>query len=222
VQGHWAQPDIEKISQAGVVAGYEDGFKPDRNATRAEASSMISRALHKETKAAPSEKDLLDAAASFQTSLNDLVTAKKFDELTTLYNAKTTGFFNAIELYSIDVLKQMVDEATAAGATVDLKVTGEAKYAVKFANDRYAAVEVTGQKVETTVTKGEESNTESASTDETYLLRKVKGEWVIYGGQNMYANFVKLMSQPADPGTGTENSTGTDNGTGTDAGVAAE
>jgi S-layer homology domain len=198
VKGHWAQPDIENISKAGIVAGYKDQFKPNSNATRAEASSMIRRALHKEVKAAPTEKELTAVVDSYHKPNYDLFAMQKFNELTTLYNENSSGFARVSGLFSIDVMTSMLDQLTAAGAKVEMNVTGDAAYKVIFASDRYAAVQVGGQKMETTITVGEEYQKESAIIDETYLLRKVNGGWKIYGGSDMYEKFVAMMSAPIE------------------------
>ena len=47
--GHWAKSDVYAMQQAGIINGYADGngyiFKPQGNATRAEAAKMISAFL---------------------------------------------------------------------------------------------------------------------------------------------------------------------------------
>ena len=44
VEGHWAQPAIERWSESGVLRGYEDGrFGPDDPMTRAESATVIYR-----------------------------------------------------------------------------------------------------------------------------------------------------------------------------------
>lgn len=46
VAGHWAQAAIEMMSQAGIITGYEDGtFRPNQTLTRAEAVTIVNRAL---------------------------------------------------------------------------------------------------------------------------------------------------------------------------------
>ncbi|OMF98804.1 Ig-like domain-containing protein [Paenibacillus sp. FSL R7-0337] len=46
IAGHWAQAAIERMSQAGIISGYEDGsFRPDQTLTRAEAVTIVNRAL---------------------------------------------------------------------------------------------------------------------------------------------------------------------------------
>lgn len=46
IAGHWAQAAVERMSQAGMITGYEDGtFRPDQTLTRAEAVTIVNRAL---------------------------------------------------------------------------------------------------------------------------------------------------------------------------------
>lgn len=46
VQGHWAQANIQKLSQENVLGGYPDGsFKPEGVVTRAEFSAVLVKAM---------------------------------------------------------------------------------------------------------------------------------------------------------------------------------
>ncbi|WP_276356139.1 S-layer homology domain-containing protein [Cohnella caldifontis] len=193
VGGHWAQADIENISRAGVVAGYGDAFKPNNNATRAEAISMIRRALRKETKDATKEQDVLTAMKDFIDTDNSLNEAKKFDDAAAFYPTKATGFYLANSLASEDYLKQLDQEIQSAGGTIAFHVSGDAAYSVKSLSDRYASVAVTGQTIEVSVTQDGQTQTDSVSTDETYLLRKVDGVWKVYGAESAFQDFVNAV-----------------------------
>ena len=51
IQGHWAQTTIQKLADAGVVAGNPDGtFKPNNSISRAEFASMVVKAFKLEAK----------------------------------------------------------------------------------------------------------------------------------------------------------------------------
>lgn len=44
--GHWAQADIDRLRELGIMSGYPDGsFRPDRAATRAELATIICRLI---------------------------------------------------------------------------------------------------------------------------------------------------------------------------------
>lgn len=44
IEGHWAENDIEKAADKGVVSGFDDGtFKPDEGVTRAQLCSILNR-----------------------------------------------------------------------------------------------------------------------------------------------------------------------------------
>lgn len=46
ISGHWAQSDILKAAEQGIVSGYSDGtFKPNKAVTRAEFTTMLNKAL---------------------------------------------------------------------------------------------------------------------------------------------------------------------------------
>ncbi len=46
IEGHWAERDIKKVIETGILKGYPDGsFKPNQNITRAELAVVISRIL---------------------------------------------------------------------------------------------------------------------------------------------------------------------------------
>lgn len=48
IQGHWAQPTIEKWINKGLIGGYSDSsFKPDNEITRAEFMVLVNRAMSK-------------------------------------------------------------------------------------------------------------------------------------------------------------------------------
>lgn len=48
IEGHWAEDEIRQALEMGIVSGVTDSlFKPDREATRAEVTAIVMRALNK-------------------------------------------------------------------------------------------------------------------------------------------------------------------------------
>lgn len=49
ISGHWAEPEIRRCMQRGIVKGYPDGtFRPEKPVTRAEVAVIIDRLLNME------------------------------------------------------------------------------------------------------------------------------------------------------------------------------
>jgi len=47
MEGHWAEPAVERMARKGMVSGYPDGtFKPEKILTRAEVASLLQRVLN--------------------------------------------------------------------------------------------------------------------------------------------------------------------------------
>ncbi|WMT41208.1 S-layer homology domain-containing protein [Paenibacillus sp. D2_2] len=47
ISSHWAKDAIERLQEAGVISGYEDGtFKPDKTITREEMVLILSRIVN--------------------------------------------------------------------------------------------------------------------------------------------------------------------------------
>ena len=51
VQGHWAQAEIEKWSEKGIIQGYNGVFRPNEPVTRAEMAVMLDRIMNYQEKA---------------------------------------------------------------------------------------------------------------------------------------------------------------------------
>lgn len=60
-QGHWAEVEIEALSDLGMIAGYEDGsFRPDAPVTRAEFAALVNKAFSDRAPIRP-EQDFPDS-----------------------------------------------------------------------------------------------------------------------------------------------------------------
>ena len=65
-KSHWAAPQIELLTEQGVIVGYPDGtFKPDENVTRAEFASMAIKALGQEHTVVAQPVNFTDIDPSF-------------------------------------------------------------------------------------------------------------------------------------------------------------
>jgi len=58
VQGHWAQAEIEKWCEKGIIHGYDGLFRPNEPVTRAEMAVMLDRIMNYQEKADNSFNDL--------------------------------------------------------------------------------------------------------------------------------------------------------------------
>lgn len=69
-KGHWAKTDIQKAVQYGIMKGYTNGtFKPENHLTRAQAASILVRALDLETTQAAPFKDISGYAEETQAEI---------------------------------------------------------------------------------------------------------------------------------------------------------
>lgn len=70
VKGHWAEEFIQQATRLGIIKGHVDGtFKPDKHLTRAQAVSILVRALDLQTEEAAPFKDIKGYAAETQAEI---------------------------------------------------------------------------------------------------------------------------------------------------------
>lgn len=70
IQNHWAKDSIQQAIQLGIVQGYSDGsFQPNNPLTRAQAVSIIVRALDMETNVSAPFKDISGYAKETQAEI---------------------------------------------------------------------------------------------------------------------------------------------------------
>lgn len=70
ITGHWAEEFILEAARLGIIKGHVDGtFKPDKHLTRAQAVSILVRALDLQTEEAASFKDITSYAAETQAEI---------------------------------------------------------------------------------------------------------------------------------------------------------
>ena len=89
--GHWAEEQIEIVTEAGCFHGYDDGtFRPDRNITRAEIAVVITNCLL-EQGATPSTTTLAPTTTSPPGTTTPPVTTTSSPPTTTLPPTTTTS-----------------------------------------------------------------------------------------------------------------------------------
>ena len=76
---YWAAPQIEELSEKGVIVGYPDGtFRPDENVTRAEFAAMAIRALGQEHTKVVQPVEFMDVNSEYW-AYSDIQKALYFD-----------------------------------------------------------------------------------------------------------------------------------------------
>lgn len=69
LKGHWADAYIGALAKEGFITGYEDGtFQPQKNITRAEAVTMLNRALNR----VPNREKLESSLSKYNVAFNDI------------------------------------------------------------------------------------------------------------------------------------------------------
>ncbi|WP_261303308.1 S-layer homology domain-containing protein [Paenibacillus andongensis] len=91
ISHHWAKDAIEKLVEAGIIVGYEDGsFKPDNTITREEMVVMLSRILNLENVAKDTTKgNFVDLKSSY--AANEIIAEAQAG----IIHGKTDGKFDA-------------------------------------------------------------------------------------------------------------------------------
>ena len=107
IKGHWAESYIQKSALLGLLKGYPDGtFKPENPLTRAQAASLIVRALKLETTEAAPFKDIEKYATETKA---ELAAAYKFGII-----KGDRGKFKPSEKVTRAQLALMIERAYAA------------------------------------------------------------------------------------------------------------
>ena len=181
VSQHWALDAINQSSKVGIIQGVSTTeFKPNRNASRAEAIVMIKRALDKEQSDAPSEEYLVNLIHQLSKDWTSALETKDYDKLRAIQD-RTTGYYETMQSISISYdIKGMED-----GTSVEYEVTTPKQgHAIHIAN-RFADVKITQGEMERTVNFPYERNgsdvwTSSISEVGIYRFYKEDGTWKIY------------------------------------------
>jgi hypothetical protein len=182
--GDWSIPFIAKASHVGIIKGASaTTFRPKANANRAEAMTMLSRALHQETAALPNDATLTDLVLSDLRQREDAFNSGQLDSLQAANDRNTTGMQHAMYASSTAVLVPALDMAKSEGVTVAFRRTGTPSATVTQKNTRFATVNLTGGGFELTLTyPGQPPETlPFDSSGPIYLRKMADNTWKIYG-----------------------------------------
>jgi hypothetical protein len=184
--GSWAADFIDQASAAGIIDGYDDNtFKPGAKATRAQAMTMIYRALHKENAEPPKDEELTGPVlADLQVQLNT-VNNGEYDQMGTRAAGYTNGFYRDSLIWGSQTLASL----TAEGFKIGVVQKGTPVLDVTSKSDHYATVHVSGFSLDTTVSKDSSSHTETTPGEDTMYLRKLGNSWYIYGSASAFQGF---------------------------------
>jgi hypothetical protein len=182
VKNYWATDSINQASRIGIVSGKTATlFKPSDNATRAEAITMINRALNLEKSNTPADELLQNLALTQQVELFQLLQTSNFNELAQINNTYNTGYSKALVTKSISTLSLFLQN----GFDISFSMTGTPQAGVIQKSDRFAVVIVDEMTYKMTVTFA--GNTLSGFPPRTidsitYFLKFMPNEnkWQIY------------------------------------------
>lgn len=77
IQGHWAEQDIRRVSEAGIMKGMQDGsFQPNARLSRAEAVVIFNRMLHRDPVSAATTSSWSDVPSTHW-AFGDIESASK-------------------------------------------------------------------------------------------------------------------------------------------------
>lgn len=178
VSEYWATPYIDKASSVGIVNGKTTTeFYPRSNATRAEAVTMLSRALNMENNLVADDQELINEVTNFLNELDGAYNATQFEQVSQIINNDTTGFYKAYQDFNLDIIKSMSEY----GITTENKLKSEPQFTVVHKANSFAIVEVDGLLYDYIYTFDGETDTLTQDlSGQYYLKRMTTGEWKIY------------------------------------------
>ncbi|MGO4890234.1 S-layer homology domain-containing protein [Anaerobacillus sp. MEB173] len=111
VAGHWAIEPITNTSKAGIIGGYPDGkFGPDNNATRAEAISMLTRALNKQYTVLPYDHELTNVVIKEHIQTEQYLNHTDYETVASIIETTTTGYYKTSAVYSLGTFAGLAQE----------------------------------------------------------------------------------------------------------------
>lgn len=182
ISSHWAKPYIDKVSQVGIVSGYENNaFQPDANATRAEAMVMLQNALKLEKTSLPADSVLTDLVLNAEQEKYEALHSGQYDSMNQVNDKYYTGFSKSQNQSAVNFMQELA----ADDFQVETTRKGQLQAQVVWKSDRLAAVRLNGALYDT-VTKQYGKVVDTYTEDDSdviYLQKTPDLQWKIYGAQ---------------------------------------
>lgn len=184
VPAYWAADAINRATAVKIVNGKGDGkYFPADIATRAEAVTVLSRALHLESSALPTDDQLNAVVLADLRERQTAFNARNFAELEAINTRYSTGAQHAMMRYAFSTLQSLLTDPEApAGLTMEIRRTETPSARVLQKSNRYATVELTGGRFDLLFTVPGEAPEVSPddSSGLVYLKKMPDGSWKMY------------------------------------------
>ena len=173
----FAYEAIQKTAAAGIIEGYGNGFRPYNNATRAEAITMVDRALHQEIGTAADQQVVAQIVDRNITDEMKFTEEQDFESLEALYHETTIGYYLALSLESIYMNELEEDPDT----TFTIEQVGEHTIQASSVNKNFAQVRIEDLCYDVSMTTSKMSFSMTMDLSGTaYLKKSTDGKWKIY------------------------------------------
>ncbi|HEU4963947.1 MAG TPA: S-layer homology domain-containing protein [Bacilli bacterium] len=179
---YWARPYINQVSAAGIVNGYDasggQAFRPAKNASRAEAMTMLQRALKKQSYALPNDIALKNLVLANEDAFYNNYKANDWAKQLTAQAQYMTGEAKRRADFNVHFIQQQA----ARGATMQITRDTEPTAAILSKSDQFAVVQLKNANYTATLNapnlQGEETKFDAGAI--LYLRKLPNGDWKIY------------------------------------------
>ncbi|MCA0983477.1 S-layer homology domain-containing protein [Halobacillus yeomjeoni] len=174
----WAYQTIQQASKVGIINGVsETMFKPNRDASRAEAIVMIKRSLDKEISQLPDKEVLTKFVADYNHDSRAAVDAEDISKFKQM-DRRTLGYYKKLHQEATEVYIQWIEDYSL---NLEYKVTSEPHFEVIKRSNRFAEVKLTNAFYDLTIIyPTNKKETYKRTENGEYLLHKTEGQWKLY------------------------------------------
>ncbi|OEF98281.1 S-layer homology domain-containing protein [Desulfuribacillus alkaliarsenatis] len=179
----WAVESVAKVSKADIIKGYntEAGamkeFRPQANATRAEAVTMLHRALHLQQSQLPEKNELTKLIESFYNEYFGAIANADSTQLLSISEQYTTGF----QRHAADIEADFIDYIIDAGGTYIIDNVIEGNIASVYLRNKFAVIEIENFVYEIEIIQADSSTSKQKDVSGTYYMKEMSnGSWKIY------------------------------------------